>query len=242
MAFTKAPVWYRHNFKDDAGKEVSCRVQDVTLDLHDPLVHYYKTQFLLDETICKSCNWAEDEVSVAEYEALIRKAMAKGGSVVVIEEGGESVGPNIIGAGMYMVTSKNDDNVFKGDGRAFRMLLDLIDTLKSQPEADPLTRSVTSPVSQYMTGCGMWVRRDRRRRGIGEAIIRGVLAKCQATGVPNFTAFYSGIGSQRAAVKAGLKEIAKVTYDEYLGEDGKPVYPTHEKDCILLGTDFRQSK
>ncbi|XP_052128134.1 uncharacterized protein LOC113215165 isoform X2 [Frankliniella occidentalis] len=207
MAWTKAPVWYRHNFKDDAGKEVSCRVQDVTLDLHDPLVHYYKTQFLLDETICKSCNWAEDEVSVAEYEALIRKAMAKGGSVVVIEEGGESVGPNIIGAGMYMVTSKNDENVFK-----------------------------------YMTGCGMWVRRDRRRRGIGEAIIRGVLAKCQATGVPNFTAFYSGIGSQRAAVKAGLKEIAKVTYAEYLGEDGKPVYPTHEKDCILLGTDFRQSK
>lgn len=86
----------------------------------------------------------------------------------------------------------------QGDGASFRVLMAVIEALGKHSDAG-------GKGGPCMTGVGMWVRRDRRRRGIGEAIVRGVVASCPGKGVPNFSAFYSGTGSQRAAAKAGLK-------------------------------------
>lgn len=57
-----ASVWHRGQYEDEAGRSVAFKVQDVTPDLHDRLIEYYKTQFIHDEVISKHTRFAEDEV------------------------------------------------------------------------------------------------------------------------------------------------------------------------------------
>ena len=91
----------------------------------------------------------------------------------------------------------------QGEGKSFRILMALVAALKKHGESAGVAKGADSALT--VTGIGMWVRRDRRRRGIAEAIIRGVVESCRGKGVPHFSAFYSGTGSQRAAAKAGLQ-------------------------------------
>ncbi|KAJ1519063.1 hypothetical protein ONE63_011306 [Megalurothrips usitatus] len=192
-------VWYTYEFKDAEEKTITYRVQDVTPDLHQRLVEYYTTEFLNDETICKHLKWTQDEVSLAEYLGLMKEALRGGYSLVVLEDAGNSDAtndPEIVGAGMYMVKSGSEEELLQGEGRSFRVLAAVIEALKTHSSASTV---------ESMSGMGMWVRRDRRRRGIAEAIVRGAVASCRGKGVPHFSAFYTGTASQRAAAKAGLR-------------------------------------
>ncbi|KAJ1520961.1 hypothetical protein ONE63_004037 [Megalurothrips usitatus] len=200
-------VWYTHEFKDADGKVTTYRVQDVTPDLHQRLVEYYTAQFLNDEVICKHVNWAQDQVSVAEYLSLMQEALCGGYSLVVLEDteaSHEAENPSIVGAGMYMVKSNGDEDLLRGEGRSFRVLTAVVEALKAHgPTRGPAHGPAHS--SPCMSGMGMWVRRDRRRRGIAEAIVRGAVASCRGKAVPHFSAFYTGAASQRAAARAGLQ-------------------------------------
>lgn len=215
---------------------ITYRVQDVTPDLHQRLVEYYTTQFLEDETICKHLNWTKDELSVGEYLALMKEALSGGYSLVVIEDNG-SKQQEIVGAGMYMAKSKSDDEYLKGEGKSFRILMALVAALKKHGESAGVAKGADSALT--VTGIGMWVRRDRRRRGIAEAIIRGVVESCRGKGVPHFSAFYSGTGSQRAAAKAGLQEHLALEYAGILDDNGEPAFlGIPEKYVKVYGIDL----
>lgn len=90
----------------------------------------------------------------------------------------------------------------------------LNDTLRSaSPYGDPFTRPDPvddgapwrGPVPHYALDVGLWVRRDRRRRGLGLAILRAVPAMCRRFGIPHHSTLFTGAGSQALARKVGFK-------------------------------------
>lgn len=85
-----------------------------------------------------------------------------------------------------------------------RVLMSLSNGLRSKPDCDPLRRH-DLPVTHYACDLGLWTRRDRRGRGIGEAVLRAVPALCRGLGVPHFSTLFTGAGSQRLATKVGFQ-------------------------------------
>ena len=51
------------------------------------------------------------QVSVAEYVSLLKEALSGGHSLVVLEESESSHEPEIVGAGMYLKTSKEEKGI-----------------------------------------------------------------------------------------------------------------------------------
>ena len=76
--------------------------------------------------------------------------------------------------------------------------------LRSRPGCEPLSREPHA-VSHYMADLGMWVRRDHRRRGIAEEILRALQAECRALRIPHFSTPFTGASSQHLAAKCGFK-------------------------------------
>lgn len=237
-ALPAAPVvWGRY---EHAG--VRYVVRDATADLHDRMLQLYVREYFHDEPASRSAGLGDDEVSAAEYSFLIAKALAQGCSLVALEESADAE-PEMVGGMILPVLSAADPPLPEVSGAAVRVLMGLNLALRSSaPHCDPLTRRPTASwggaVPRYMCDLGMHVRRDRRRRGLGAAILGCVPAVARALGVPHFSTLFTGATSQAMAASLGLKEMARIKYAEVVDEDGQPSFPgIAEESCILFGVD-----
>ncbi|XP_034240863.1 uncharacterized protein LOC117645067 [Thrips palmi] len=237
-------VWGRHEHQG-----VQYRVQEATPDLHEKILDYYVKEYFHDEPCSKNINLPDDEVSMAEFRFLLATALTQGSSLVVLEEGAPEGEPEIVGAMVIPVLSKRDPELPEFQGRGIRVMLCLSDTLRSSsPFGDPFTRpealegSVSpwaGPVPHFALDLGLWVRRDRRGRSLGLAILKAIPDMCRAFGIHHFSTPFTGARSQGLAVKAGLKEISRLKYDAFLDPEGKPAFHNMpEVECVLMGIDI----
>ena len=233
-------VWGRHQFQDADGNTVHYRVQDATPDLHDKLLHYYSTEYLYDEPACRNLKLADDEVSKGEYSFLMAQALKQGVSVVVLEEpSAAGAEPEVVGAMILAVLSAEDPELPEFEGRCWRLLVSMLGALRSSPGCEPCTRP-ENPVSHYMADLGMWVRRDRRQRGLARCILKALMALCRSLGVPHFSTPFTGAVSQRTAKGLGFKEYGRLTYADWAGEDGQPAFhDMPEEHFMLLGFETK---
>lgn len=95
-------------------------------------------------------------------------------------------------------------SVLQFQGAAFRLMLGMLQTTRSSPGCEPLSRE-RGAVTHYMADLGMWVRQDRRQRGIAEAVLHALRAECRGLRVPHFSTPFTGAASQRIAAKCGFK-------------------------------------
>lgn len=234
-------VWGHH---EHGG--VKYRIQDATPDLHQRILAYYAEEYFHDEPASRSVGLVNDEVSMAEFTFFISTALSQGASLVALEEGAGAE-PEIVGAMIIPVLSKEDPELPEVNGRGARLLFGLSDALRgASPYGDPLTRPEAvqgdawrGPVPFYACDLGLWTRRDRRRRGLALAVLKAVPRVCRGLGVPHHSTLFTSATSQALAVRAGFKEISRLKYADVVDAEGRPAFPDiTEVDCVMLGVDI----
>ncbi|KAK3915890.1 Pre-mRNA-processing factor 31 [Frankliniella fusca] len=233
-------VWGHH--QDGAGGRY--RVQEATADLHEALLRFYAAEFFHDEPVSRDLGLAADEVSAAEYSFMAAASLRQGASLVVLEERPEGAAlaaePEIVG-GMILPVLSIHEELPEMQGRVVRIMMGLNLALRgSGPHCDPLAPTRTPPLQHYACDLGLWVRRDRRGRGLGSAILAAVPTVCATLGIPHFSTLFTSAQSQRLATKAGFKELTRLPYADVMDEEGRPAFSAQmpETHCALMGTDI----
>lgn len=91
-------VWLTFNAPDDNGDLVQYRIQDLPEDRFEDAVKHMLANFLLDESLCRARNMANDEQSVIDFTSIWRKAIfGEKLSLVCFQEGSDDiVGMNVL--------------------------------------------------------------------------------------------------------------------------------------------------
>ncbi len=91
-------VWLTFEAPDDNGDLVQYRIQDLPEDRFEDAIKHMRANFLLDESLCRARNMADDEQSVIDFTSIWREAIFGGKlSLVCFQEGSDDiVGMNVL--------------------------------------------------------------------------------------------------------------------------------------------------
>lgn len=97
-------VWLTFDAPDDNGDLVKYRIQDLPEERFEDAIKHMRANFLLDETLCRARNMANDEQSVIDFTSIWREAIFDCKlTLVCFQEGSD----DIVGMNVLYIEEKN---------------------------------------------------------------------------------------------------------------------------------------
>ncbi|XP_063698460.1 uncharacterized protein LOC134829346 [Culicoides brevitarsis] len=203
-------VWHTFKAKDlDSDELVEYRVQDMPPEYHQKAMDLMQFDFLRDEVLCASTEISKDEVSLKEILELWQQ-MLKGNTVLACfrENSDELVGLN-----MVMVETKDNpeskDYDKKIRGEKWKIVYGAVKELINRCNVFEKYN-----VDKYLGAMGLSVDTKYRGRGIGVEILKARVPMCKALGISLTSTVFTGIASQKQAIRAGFTDDVEVDYSE----------------------------
>uniref|UniRef100_A0A1L8DD29 N-acetyltransferase domain-containing protein n=1 Tax=Nyssomyia neivai TaxID=330878 RepID=A0A1L8DD29_9DIPT len=209
-------IWLTFDAKDpDTGKIVKYRVQDLPEDRFPEALHLMATEFLRDETMCKSLELINDP-NVNGKDIWLGLLMQKI-SVVCFKEGSDEIcGMNILEVLEKDVKEPEE----KIESVKVQNLLKAMNFIKTQ--ADPYNKH---NVDKYLHAMGLLVLPKYRGLGLATEILRARVPLGKALGLKMTGTVFTGIASQKNAAKAGFVDEYTVYYEDLGKKEPFVVFP-----------------
>ncbi|XP_037025059.1 uncharacterized protein LOC119066601 [Bradysia coprophila] len=200
-------VWLTFEAPDDNGDLVQYRIQDLPEDRFEDAVKHMQANFLLDESLCRARNMANDEQTVIDFTNIWRETIRDYKlSLVCFEEGSD----DIVGMNVLYVEEKNglsDWSGFKSEH-----IKDM--EMTANHLLDQFNVFEHYKVDRYLSAFGLSVMPWYRGRGIAKKLLEARKNIGRACGLTLTSNLFSSPISQRLAEKAGFEKNFELSFEE----------------------------
>lgn len=189
-------VWHRFSAVDlDGPALVEYEIRDLTENDFTEAVEFAKEFFLVDEALAKVQNLVSEPDSVEAFVKLWRSSMDQKMPIGCFK------GDELVGVNFLSVISMDDPKIEETfGGPVYQVNLRLYNWIR-----ELFNPFVKFGIEFYLAGDGMGVAREYRRRGIATAFLKARISMMKELGIRYTSTLFSGLGSQKAATKAGYK-------------------------------------
>lgn len=202
-------VYYTFKANDKDNKNViEYRVQDLTEEFYEQALENIGKFYLPEENFAVCNKVAENPEAVEEFFNLWRNAMKQKVSLACFTNDGseELVAVNIL------FVKCNDDpprDMKKFKTKEIQGVLSTLSYVNKQFNVFD-----TYNVDKNLTGFGLTVNHEYRGKGIATEVLKARISLMKAIGVNLTSTYYTAVGSQAAAAKAGYKESFVISFED----------------------------
>jgi len=211
LAFPQIYITFKGKDKS-SDKIVEYRIQDLPKKYFDHAVNFMAKYFLPDETLGSAINITSKPGAVQAFRDLWHDSLRQNITIGCFKSDNDE----LVGLNVLVVKSKADS---VGFGQT------------QDPHAAYIFNAVSYCVKQvdifakfnvdkYLWAYGLCVNPEYRRAGIGTELLKARFPLMRALGLTVTATIFTAIGSQKAADRAGFKDIFTLSY-----EDLQKVFP-----------------
>ncbi|GBP46454.1 hypothetical protein EVAR_28031_1 [Eumeta japonica] len=211
----KVPFFLSSTTKN--GEEVNFRIQNLTLDRLEEVVDTMLNKNLNEELFVKAAGISKSIEAITEMQKLYYSLLNDSQNAALVccvdDERAEIAGFNML----YRGTNK--DNMI-------------------EEMAKEVTHGFCDPfdklnIEVYLGGAGLYVNEDYRGCGVATQLLKARKPLCEELSIPLTGAWFTGLGSQKAAEKAGYEVLGEMSYEE-LAEKTDLTFENAPESCKFM--------
>ncbi|XP_026324018.1 uncharacterized protein LOC113233196 [Hyposmocoma kahamanoa] len=200
-------------------------IQDLPPEDDEEALKLMVEHLMPDETMCQLSGVYEDPVSKHFMSEFWRDCLSQRMSLACyqIKEG------NRILAAMnccFVSFADEKKEIPEGDGEAWLNVYKTIEYFDSKLDAFKYLET-----DKLLYAVGLVVRRDFRGAKLGARVLAAREPLCKSQGIPSTSTLFTGVASQKCALRAGFTEVLSITLRELA--DAGLKYPRDDR-CIKL--------